>query len=143
MPLPEAVTPLLNMLQEEVQMHANNGIIQETIKAIPTEDLHTMHSIMTKSSGRHSEERVLKAIHTGWQQIGAMEAVMARISNAKADMEKMLLSAYAQEFSNYKNGEATFDNDRFKAFIQSEIDKRAGAAEHAAVMPERRNCSVQ
>ena len=72
-----------------------------------------------------------------------MEAVLYHVSRAKADMEKTLLCSYAQEFSNYNNGEATFDNDRFKAFIQPEIDRRSGAAAQKALVPEQRKCCVQ
>ena len=144
--IPEGLDQFLDPLKAEMERitsSSETNILKLGLKTLPDSELHTLLDILKHTRGGQTEDKLLKMLRLTWPQIDMMDRAKLHIGNTQTAMVKLFVGIYAQEYHCYKDGSATFDNDKFKGHVQSELDQRAGASESMSARSNDRNCVTQ
>ena len=143
--LPERLNVFLDPIKqfiEEIKLDRSGELIQKNLRMLSNDSLEMMKDTMSQKVGRHTEEKVLKCIKLVSPLASIMDDAKSHINVTQAELVNSILMVYASEYNIYKDGSASFNNELFREHINSEQNKRLGANEVRANVPENRNCVI-
>ena len=120
-------------------------VIKYGLRDVTTENLQILLEVLQPGT-RHgqSEEKILQMLGVVFKEIDLINDAKAYLTKLQQQLVEFFVTTYIQEYSNYivKEGASRIDNESFHQHVQSEIDRRAGAAEAVSALPAERPCAI-
>eukprot|EP00438_Fugacium_kawagutii_P003456 Skav217387 [mRNA] locus=scaffold532:107356:107919:- [translate_table: standard] len=122
------ITNLRTSLDEALVLKSRGvPLIKSSLKTLTEADIKELHNIMEyKKSGRRetSIEKIMKVFGVIYPKCFELNDAVLAVSAFHGEMTEVFIGWWVDEYATVSNGEAFFDNEKFRIDLSDELKRR-------------------